>query len=53
MTAYNKAWAALIMSVLQLAELFTGMSLTGVSEEIILTVLALITPLVVWLIPNR
>ena len=51
--AYNKAWAALIMSLLQIAELLTGVSMASVSEEVILGALALITPIVVWAIPNR
>lgn len=51
-TQYNKLWAACVMSILALVELHFGWSF-GLSEEIVLSIIAIITPLLVWLIPNR
>ena len=52
MTAYNKAWAALAIAILTLIELYTGFSL-GLSENAILAVLAILSPILVWIIPNQ
>ena len=52
LTTYNKAWAALLMAVLTLLELYFGISL-GLSENAILALLAILSPILVWAIPNR
>jgi hypothetical protein len=51
---YNKAWVALIMSALIIIEEWTGWSgLAGLTEQGITIILSLITPLLVWITPNR
>ena len=51
---YNKAWVALIMAALIIVEEWTGWSgLAGLSEQAITIILAVLTPLAVWLTPNR
>lgn len=52
MSAYNKAWAAAVVAALTLVELYTGFSL-GLSENAILALLAVLSPVLVWLVPNR
>lgn len=53
MSEYNKAWAALVMAILMLLELYLGVRIfTSVSEEAVLSVLAIATPVLVWLVPN-
>ena len=53
MTEYNKAWTALVMAVLMLLELYLGVRiLPGVSEDAVLSILAIATPILVWLVPN-
>lgn len=49
---YNKAIVAVIMSVIALIEEFYGKQL-GISEEWVLTTIAILTPVLVWLVPNR
>jgi hypothetical protein len=50
---YNKAWVALAMAVLTIVELFTGWSISDkVSEEVIVGILAILTPILVWAVPN-
>jgi purine-cytosine permease-like protein len=50
---HSKAIVALIMAVLVVLEALTGFSVPGLSEEVITVVLAALTPILVWLIPNR
>ena len=50
-TASDKAYVAAIMAVLLIIETFTGWSL-GITEEWVITILAVITPIIVWLVPN-
>lgn len=53
MSEYNKAWAALVMAILMLLELYLGVRIMpGVSEEAVLSILAIATPIIVWLVPN-
>lgn len=48
-----KAVVALIMSALELIELLTGWSWTGViDEQWIETLLMVLTPILVWLVPD-
>ena len=49
---YNKAWVSLIMAVLVIIEQVWGFKL-GFSEETVTIILAVIWPLLVWLVPNR
>lgn len=49
---YNKAWVALIMALLMIVEEYVGWSF-GLSEEAVVGIIAALTPVLVWLIPNR
>ena len=51
MGEYNKAWVSLIMAILVIADQIWGFHL-GLSEETVTILLAIIWPLLVWLIPN-
>lgn len=48
----NKALVAAIMSVITLAELYFGFR-SGITEEWLLALIAILTPIIVWLVPNR
>lgn len=48
----NKAIAAFVVSALTLVELWFGWETPGITEQWILTLLAVINPLLVWGIPN-
>ena len=49
---YNKAWVSLIMAILVIADQVWGIKL-GLNEETVTIILAIIWPLLVWLVPNR
>lgn len=49
---YNKAWIALIMAFLTILEQWLGWTF-GLSEDAVVGILALLTPVLVWLVPNR
>jgi uncharacterized membrane protein len=49
---YNKFWAALIGAVLIAIEQWTGWHIAGLSEEIITIVLAFLTAIGVFAVPN-
>jgi hypothetical protein len=51
-TAIDKALAALIMAALYLLNTFAGIDL-GLSPDTINTIIAAITPFLVWLVPNK
>jgi purine-cytosine permease-like protein len=53
MTNHNKAIVALIMAILVVLEQIFGIPTRGVPQEWVTAVLAAITPIVVWLIPNK
>ena len=48
----QKAIVALIISALQVLELATGWQ-SGITESYLLMLLAVLNPLLVWVIPNR
>lgn len=50
---YNKALVALIMAILMVLEDWFGIAFPGLSEQWIITLLALITPILVWVTPNK
>lgn len=52
MQAYNKAIVAAIMGVIGLANVFLGWSF-GFTEEQVTSVVAILTPILVYLIPNK
>ena len=51
-TSIDKALVAVIMGVLYLLNTFLGIDL-GVSENTINAIIAGVTPLLVWLVPNK
>lgn len=51
---YQKAIVALVLAIVMLFEIWTGFSLSDrINEEVIVSILALLGPLAVWLVPNR
>jgi thiamine transporter ThiT len=52
MGEYSKAWVALIMAIIVLIELYFGWTF-GLTEEWIVGLVTLLTPIFVWLVPNR
>ena len=52
MNNYNKAWVALIMAIIIVVEDVTGWG-SGITEEWVIATLAILTPILVWLVPNR
>jgi hypothetical protein len=52
-TSIDKALVALVMGLLFIIQQFTGMSLSWISQETVTTVIGLLTPVLVWAIPNK
>ncbi|WP_273794149.1 hypothetical protein [Brucella intermedia] len=52
MSKYNKFWAAAVMAVVAFIRSYFGIDL-GVDEATANAIVAAITALLVWLIPNR
>lgn len=52
MSAFNKAIVAVVMAVLTLVEVWGGWHF-GISEDWVVSLLAILTPILVWLVPNR
>jgi hypothetical protein len=52
-TSIDKALVALIMGLLFILQTFTGVSTSWVSAETVATVVGLLTPVLVWAIPNK
>jgi phage-related protein len=53
MGEYTKAWVALIMAILVIIEQIWGWSSEFINEAWITGLLAILTPLFVFLFPNR
>jgi ABC-type transporter Mla subunit MlaD len=51
LSAYNKAIIAFVMSALIIIEAWTGYN-PGITESSLVTILAILTPILVWLFPN-
>ena len=51
-TSVDKALVALIMSALYLVNEFTGINI-GIPAETVATIVPVLTPLLVWLVPNK
>jgi hypothetical protein len=51
LTSYNKAIVSIIMGILVIVEQVWGWNL-GIGEEYVTMVLAVIWPILVWIIPN-
>ena len=51
-TSIDKALVAAIMGVLFIVQTYTGLSMAWVTPDTITTIIGLITPVLVWAIPN-
>ena len=51
-TSIDKAIVAVVMAALYLLNTFTGLDI-GLSEETVTGIIAAVTPLLVWLVPNK
>jgi hypothetical protein len=51
-TSIDKALVALVMSALFLLNYFTGIT-TGFTEEMVTAAVGVLTPVLVWLVPNK
>ena len=52
-TSMDKALAAMIMGILFIVQTYTGFSTSWISAEAVSTIVGLITPVLVWAIPNK
>ena len=52
-TSIDKALAALVMGLLFIIQTYTGFNLSWISADTINTLIGLITPVLVWAIPNK
>jgi len=51
-TSIDKALVALIMGLLSIANLWFGIDL-GISSDVIIALIAMLTPIIVWMTPNK
>lgn len=52
-TSIDKALVALIMAVIWLINFFFGYNLSWITQETIATIVGLLTPILVWAVPNK
>ena len=52
-TSIDKALAALVMGLLFIIQTYTGISFAWLSPETVTTIIGLLTPVLVWAIPNK
>ena len=52
-TTIDKAMVALVMGLLFIVQQFTGFNLGWISEAQVTTIIGLLTPVLVWAIPNK
>ena len=52
-TSIDKALVAAIMGILFIVQYFTGFSTSWISADTVVTIVGLITPVLVWAIPNK
>jgi hypothetical protein len=52
-TSIDKALVALVMGVLFIIQSFTGFNLGWITEAQVTTIIGLLTPVLVWAIPNK
>jgi hypothetical protein len=52
-TSIDKALVALVMGLLFIVQQFAGINLSWISQETVTTVIGLLTPVLVWAIPNK
>lgn len=52
-TTLDKALVAMVMGILFILQTYTGLSTSWISQETVATIIGLITPVLVWAIPNK
>jgi hypothetical protein len=52
-TSIDKALVAMIMGILFIIQTFTGFSTAWISADAVSTIVGLLTPVLVWAIPNK
>lgn len=52
-TSVDKALIALVMAAVWLLNYFFGVNLGWISQETVATVVGLLTPVLVWAVPNK
>lgn len=52
-TSIDKALVAAIMGILFIVQTYAGLNLTWISQEAVASIIGLVTPVLVWAIPNK
>jgi hypothetical protein len=52
-TSIDKALVAAIMGILFIVQTYTGFSMAWATPDTIVTIIGLVTPVLVWAIPNK
>lgn len=52
-TSVDKALVALIMALIWLINFFFGYNLSWISQDTVATIVGLLTPILVWAVPNK
>jgi len=52
-TEIDKALVAAIMGILFIVQTFSGINLSWLSHDTVSTVIGLLTPVLVWAVPNK
>jgi hypothetical protein len=52
-TTIDKALVAMVMGVLFILQTYVGLNTSWISQETVATIIGLITPVLVWAIPNK
>lgn len=52
-TSVDKALIAMVMGLLFIIQTYTGFSLSWISQDTVATIVGLLTPVLVWAIPNK
>ena len=52
-TSIDKALVALVMGLLFIIQTYTGFNLSWISADTVTTIIGLLTPVLVWAIPNK
>ena len=52
-TSIDKALVAAIMGILFIVQTYTGFSMVWATPDTIATIIGLVTPVLVWAIPNK
>lgn len=52
-TSIDKALVAMVMGILFILQTYVGLNTAWISQETVATIIGLITPVLVWAIPNK